>query len=492
VKMALWAGNVILKKLEIGAASALLSGMLAGLLATTADAATMAAKAPPASMAAMPHLTNDKITAKAVEILGKSVAFQTVVGKGQVPAYAAYLAGVLKAGGFAASDIEIRPMGETAVLIARYKGDGSKKPMLVLAHMDVVAADPKDWTRDPFKMVSENGYLFGRGVYDNKFNLSMAVETLVRLKAEGFKPKRDIILVLSGDEETNQDTARALAKQFPTAEFALNGDSGGGTLADNGQPIAYNLQAAEKTYADYEITFTNPGGHSSRPGKTNAIYDLAKAIDHISAYQFPAQSSELTREFFKVVGGHTPGDLGQAMLHFAANPEDKDAIARISTEPEYVGQIHTTCVATMLRGGHALNALPQSATVSVNCRIFPGVTVESVKQTLLKEVNMPGAKITVLGNPVVSDASPLRKDVLAAVRKAVDRRYPGIPIVPQMSVGASDSMFFRNAGIPCYGVEGDFMKPSDDFSHGLNERMPIATIDGALDHWHVILTELSK
>jgi acetylornithine deacetylase/succinyl-diaminopimelate desuccinylase-like protein len=341
-------------------------------------------------------------------------------------------------------------------------------------------------------MVSDKGYLFGRGVLDNKFDVSMVVETLARLKAEGFKPKRDIILVLSGDEETEMVTARLLAKRFPDAEFVLNDDAGGGTLSEDGKPVAYSLQAAEKTYADFDLTFTNPGGHSSRPNKTNAIYDLAKAIDHLAAYEFPVQSSELTREFFRVTGAHTPGDLGQAMLNFAKNPQDKDAIARINAEPEYIGQIRTTCVATMLRGGHALNALPQSATVSVNCRIFPGVAVDTIRATLEKVVDMPGVKVTVLDNPVASDASPLRRDVMAAVRKAVDRRYKGLAIVPQMSVGASDSIFFRNAGIPSYGVSGAFMKASDDYSHGLNERVPLATIDGALDHWHVVLTELAK
>lgn len=419
------------------------------------------------------------------------MGFKTVKGDGQVPAYAAYLAGVLKAGGFAAGDIDITPVGETATLVARYRGDGSKKPMLLLGHMDVVEARASDWVRDPFKMVSDKGYLFGRGVYDNKFDVSMIVETLVRLKAEGFKPKRDIILVLSGDEETDGQTARRLAQRFPNAEFVLNGDAGGGTLAEDGKPVAYNLQAAEKTYADFDITFTNPGGHSSRPNKTNAIYDLAKAIDHIAAYEFPVQSSELTREYFRVTGANTPGDLGQAMLEFAKNPQDKNAIARINAEPEYIGQMRTTCVATMLQGGHALNALPQKATVSINCRIFPGVAVDNIRATLEKVVNMPGAKVTVLGDPVASDASPLRKDVMAAVRKAVDRRYPGLPIVPQMSAGASDSIFFRNAGIPSFGVAGEFMKASDDLAHGLNERIPEATIDGTLDHWHVMLKELA-
>lgn len=433
-----------------------------------------------------------KLTAQATEILGKSVGFKTVEGEGQMPAYAAYLAGQLKAAGFADADITIERIGETATLVARYRGNGSKRPMLLSGHMDVVAAKREDWARDPFTMAADSGYLFGRGVADNKFDVSMMVATLMRLKQEGFKPSRDIILVLSGDEETEMATTQVLARKFPNAEFMLNSDAGGGLLGEDGKPIVYGVQAAEKTYADFEISFTNPGGHSSMPRKDNAIYDLAQAIGRIAAYQFPTQATELTRTYFRTTAKQTPGDLGKAMQRFADNPNDAEAVAAIAAEPEFVGKLRTTCVATMLKGGHALNALPQSATVSVNCRIFPGVAIEDVRATLAKVAADPDAKVAVLDKPVVSDASPLREDVMAAVRKAIDRRYPGLAIVPEMSAGATDSMHFRNAGIPCYGVSGLFMKASDEFAHGLNERVPTAAIPGALDHWHTLLTELGK
>jgi carboxypeptidase PM20D1 len=431
--------------------------------------------------------------AQAKEILGRAVAFQTVRGRGQVPDFARYLSDVLTAGGFAPDDVEIERFGETASLVARYRGAGKKRPMLLAAHMDVVEADPKDWERDPFTMVEEDGFFFGRGVLDNKFEIATMVTTLVRLKKEGFKPSRDIILVLTGDEETTMATTQALAKRFPTAEFLLNSDAGGGTYADaDGAPVNYAMQAAEKTYADFQIEVTNPGGHSSRPHKLNAIYELAGFLERLAAYQFPVQASELTRAAFRANAKRTPGALGEAMRRFAENPTDQNAIETLSADPEYIGQLRTTCVATMLGGGHALNALPQRAGAMVNCRIFPGVSVASVKAVLEGLVQSPRGSVTVLDNPVASDASPLRADVMAALRKAIDRRYPGLEITPSMSAGATDSLHFRNAGIPCYGVSAVFMRPKDDFTHGLNERVPVSNIAGSLDHWHVLLRELAR
>jgi len=432
-------------------------------------------------------------SAQALDILKRSVAFKTVAGQGQVPAYAAYLADVLKAAGFAADDIQIERRGETATLIARYRGaDASKKPILLAGHMDVVEAKAEDWARDPFTPVAENGYLYGRGVEDNKFDVSMMVATLARLKREGFKPGRDIILALSGDEETDMVTTRALAAELKGAELLLNGDAGGGMLGEDGKPMFYGLQAGEKTYADFEIGFTNPGGHSSRPTKKNAIYQLAQATSQIGAYQFPVQANELTRASLRAASAQTPGEIGQAMKRFADNPADTEAAAVLSADPEWIGQVRTTCVATMMNAGHARNALPQSATLSVNCRIFPGVSIDSVKQKLTEVVADPEAKITVVGDPTSSDASPLRADVMAAIRKAIDARQPGLPIVPSMSAGATDSLHFRAVGVPSYGVAGLFMKPSDAYAHGLNERIPLAAIDGALVQWHILLKELAK
>jgi carboxypeptidase PM20D1 len=452
-----------------------------------------------APLAALCLLTSAAATAapaetqkQAVEILGKSIAFRTVEGQGQVPAYATYLADVLTKAGYAPGDIQIDRMGETATFVARYRGTSSKKPILISAHMDVVEADAKDWTRDPFTMITDGDYHFGRGVEDNKFDLSMIIATMVRLKSEGFKPKRDIILAFSGDEETSQTTTQALAKKFAGAELVLNGDAGGGSLGDDNKPVAYYIQAAEKTYADFEISFTNPGGHSSRPTKENAIYSLARAIDKVAAYEFPVQKSSLTQAYFNETAARASADLSNAMKRFAANPDDKAAVAILSAQPEYVGQLRTTCVATMLKGGHAENALPQRASANVNCRIFPGVPVADVQAKLLDVIGDPSATIKLVSGGVVSDASPLRPDVMSALRKAVNKRNTGLSIVPSMSAGATDSLFFRNAGIPSYGVSGLYMKPSDVYAHGLNERVPVAAVDGALDHWHTLLTTLTR
>jgi acetylornithine deacetylase/succinyl-diaminopimelate desuccinylase-like protein len=431
---------------------------------------------------------------QALALLKASIGFQTVEGKHQVPAYADYLKSVLMKGGFSASDILFTPIGETGTLELTWKGsDPALKPIVISDHMDVVAADPKDWTRDPFKPVVEDGYVFGRGAIDDKFDDAVVITTLTALKQEGFKPRRTIILALSGDEEADMHTAQALARKLKGAEIVLNGDGGGGTLSEDGKPLLYGLQAGEKTYADFEISFTSPGGHSSRPGpvKDNPIYRVAKAIDHIAAYQFAPQSNELTMAYLGAMAKRTPGPLGDAMKRFAANPKDAEAAAMLSAEPEYVGQVRTTCVATMLNGGHALNALPQKATVSVNCRIFPGVKVPDIEATLKQVVADPDAQFTVLGNPTASDASPLSPMIMAAVKKAVAANQPGVEIVPSMSAGASDSLYFRAVGIPSYGVSGAFMKPSDDFAHGLNERSPVAAIPGALRQWHSLLTTLA-
>ena len=410
-----------------------------------------------------------------------------------MPAYADYLAGLLRNAGCAPEDVVVRPVGATATLTARYRGTGAKRPMLLSGHMDVVEADPKDWERDPFTMVEDKGYLFGRGVEDNKFDVSMMVATLIRLKAEGFRPARDIVLVLSGDEETTFDSTQTLADAHRDAELLLNSDGGGGTLGQDGAPIAYGVQAGEKTYADFDIIFTNPGGHSSAPTRDNAITDMAAAATRIGAYRFPVQSNELTRASFASEAKKTPGALGEAMRRFAANPDDSAAAATIAAEPWLVGQLGTTCVSTMANAGHARNALPQRAVLGINCRIFPGVPVESVRRTLETVIANPQAKVVLAGKTYESDASPLRPDVMAAVGKAVAAsRGKEVPIQPSMSSGATDSVIFRAAGIPSYGVSGLFQKPEDGFAHGLNERVPVRAIAPALTHWHVLITELAR
>ncbi|MEO8748507.1 MAG: M20/M25/M40 family metallo-hydrolase [Rhodanobacter sp.] len=448
-----------------------------------------------AGMGVAQAATTAETLPQTMEMLRHAISVPTVQGKGNVPAFAAYLADQLKAGGFAAADVQIIPVGETAALMARYRGTGKGKPIYLSGHMDVVAANPKDWTRDPFKLIEENGYLYGRGVADMKTGVVVLVQTLIRLKHEGFKPEHDLVLLLSGDEETDMASTRELAKRYHDAEFLLNADAGGGTLdPTTGKPSLYEIQAAEKSYADFNVALTSPGGHSSEPNPPkNPIYRLSSALEKVAGYQFPVMSDEITLASMKALGAHTPGAIGKAMSEFAANPKNAQAAAALSADPAYVGQIRTTCVATMINGGHALNALPQAANADINCRIFPGTPISSVQAALVKVINDPTAKITVVPPPpVTSPASPLRKEVVAAVTQAVHARFPGVEIVPGMSAGASDSMYFRNAGVPSYGIGAAFSKPNDTFAHGLNEKLPASEVAAGLDFWHSVLTQLAK
>jgi acetylornithine deacetylase/succinyl-diaminopimelate desuccinylase-like protein len=435
---------------------------------------------------------NDPATAKA--LLMKSVGFATVKGRGQVPAYADYLKSVLVEGGFAPGDIIIDKVGETANLHLIWKSAGKKPPMAIAGHMDVVEANPKDWIRDPFTAIEDGDYLFGRGVGDNKFDVSMVVTTLTTLKSQGFKPGRDVHLFLSGDEETEGVTAELQARVAKAAavDVMLNSDGGGGALDAAGKAKGYALSAAEKTYADYQLTVTNPGGHSSRPTMPNAIAQLAAATSLIDAYRFAPQFNDITRASLAADGRKTGGKVGAAMIAFSTNPADADAIAVLRIEPGLVGQIGTTCVPTMVTGGHAPNALPQKVILTVNCRIFPGVLVETVRAELEKVVADPAVKVVTGQQWVSTPASPLRPDVVAAVAKAVAASHPGIVPVPAMDAGASDSVYYRALGIPSYGVSGLFMRDSDVFIHGLNERIPVAAIAPALQHWRILLTELAK
>lgn len=451
------------------------------LVAAMACVAPSQAKAPSAAQ-----------VEQAKDILKRSIGYQTVEGRGRTVAYAEYLASVLKSAGYADSDIVITPMDGTATLEVTLKGTTDAKPILISAHMDVVEAKPADWERDPFTAVEENDYIYGRGAEDNKYDLSMIVATLARLKQEGFRPKRSIILAASGDEETAMKTTRALAKKLAGAEMVLNGDGGGGLLNAGSKPIVYTLQAGEKTYADFTVAFTDPGGHSSAPTPGNPIYRLSRAMTRLGEYRFPNMINELTRASLTAASKQVEGEVGAAMARYVANPQDSAAADVIASKPEYVGQIRTTCVATMVNAGHAENALPQRASANVNCRIFPGVSIQAVRDELTRVIADGSARISYDTDTTASDASPLRKDVVDAVTRAVRKRYPGLAVTPSMSAGATDSLHFRAAGIPSYGVSALFMRAEDGFAHGLNERVPVAGIPGALEQWHSVLTELGS
>ena len=456
-----------------------IAGILLGFCCFVSGAATAAA-------------TEAEIQAAKTTLMD-SVAIPTVAGRGEVPELAHYYAGKLEDSGFAAEDILITPMGETATLVARLRGrESSRPPILLIGHMDVVEANPADWARDPFVPVEENGYIFGRGVSDNKFDVAMMVTTLARLKREGYRPRQDLILALSGDEETTMATTRTLAEQFKGAEMVLNGDGGGGILGDDGKPRYYMMQAAEKTYIDIQLEFTSPGGHSSRPSKPNAITQLADALARLGAYDFPPRFSELTTASLTGMATQVRPELGAAMLRVLEEPDDIEALALIRNDPEYIGQIGTTCVATMVNAGHAPNALPQRAAANINCRVFPGVSLNEVLEELARVIADPAGTLTVTYQPTMSPASPLREDVMDAVAEAVYANYPDLPVIPVMSAYGTDCTHYRAAGTPCYGTAGLYMRPADEFTHGLNERIPVSAIPGALLHWDVLIRTLTR
>lgn len=438
---------------------------------------------------------------KALEIYRTMIGYRTAAGHGQVPAMAEYLAGEFRGGGFPDQDVHVVPFTvesgeEVAGLVVRYRGDGSSgaRPILLMAHMDVVDALPEDWERDPFTLVEEDGFLFGRGSMDDKFGVAMLTSTFLRLRAEGFVPSRDLVIAFTGDEETGMVSTRALVtdhRDLTDAEFALNADAGGGTLDEDGSPVVYYVQTAEKTYATFELTVRNPGGHSSTPRTDNAIYELAAALKNLESHRFPVRTNEATRLYLREMSSLTPGEVGEAMARLADDPDDARAAEILWHQPELVGITRTTCVATMLRAGHAENALPQSATATVNCRIFPGVEVAEVRETLRRVANTPDLEIRTLGDPRATPASPIREDVLAAVTAAVDALHPGTPVIPYQAPYATDGLEVRAAGIPTYGIMGLFMRDSDIFAHGLNERVPVRAFFEGLEYWKEVLTRLS-
>jgi acetylornithine deacetylase/succinyl-diaminopimelate desuccinylase-like protein len=465
-----------------------LSIMAAGLVLAVVAAAALAKSPAPAGAPAAER-------ARAREIFEHIVGIESSVGKGNVPAVANYLAGLFLAGGFPAADVRILPLGETASLVVRYRGSGrGGRPIDLIAHMDVVTANREDWQRDPFRLIEENGYFFGRGTSDVKQEVALITTTFLALKARGYVPTRDLIVAFSGDEETEGATAHDLVtthRDLVDAEFALNADGGGGVLAEStGKPQIFYLQGAEKSSVSYTLTTRNPGGHSSAPRADNAIYELADALKAVQRLQFPVQWNDWTLGDFKAAGALTPGPLGEAMTRFAANPKDEDAAGEISKNPAFVGRLRTTCVATRLSGGHANNALPQSAVATVNCRIFPGTSAEDVR-AVLREAVGSDVEVRQAEAAIVSDASPLRPDVVAAVTRAVEAADPGARVVPTQAAYATDGAVYRSAGIPTYGCGGVFIMDSEEFAHGLNERIRVGAFYDALTYWSVLIKSLA-
>lgn len=451
--------------------------------------------------------TTEQAMPEMMDMLRHAISVRTVKGNSEVPVLARYLADKLEAAGFPKSDVEIIPVDETvagkvvdrkAALVVRYPGTGTAKPIMLIGHMDVVAAtNPAAWIHPPFELAEDHGYLYGRGVADMKTGTVALVETFMRLKREGFKPKRTIILGLTGDEENLEDTTKVLAKRFNDVAYVLNADGWGGVYDAQLKPVIFNVDASEKSYVDFLLTTTSPGGHSSEPRPAqNAIYRMANALARVAAYQFPVQHNAITLASLKAIGERSQGPLAEAMREFAANPDDAKAAAVISADPAYTGQLRTTCVATELDAGDARNALPKRAVANVNCRVFPGVSFAAVQRQLASAIADPSVQISIEpsteGTEIPAPKSLPRADVMHAVKAAIHARFPGLGVGVEMINASSDCKHFMHAGVPCYGVAPAFAKPGDTGAHGINEKLLASEVPATLSYWHALLTTLAK
>ena len=442
-------------------------------LTTFVASATLLLAVVPAAASAQ-HIGRTKWDSTARDLFKELIEINTSESSGSTLKASQAMAARLKQAGFPDSDVVvIQQTDRKGNLIARLHGKNvTRKPILLLSHIDVVEAKEEDWTLPPFTFVEKDSTFYGRGVADDKDDSAMHLATLMRLRAEGYAGDRDIIVALTADEEggANNGVEYLLTKHRPLieAEYAFN-EGGGGRVRD-GKYLSHDIQASEKKYVDFRLETTNPGGHSSRPSKDNAITQLSAALLKVGAYDFPVKLNEITRTYFERSAAITPGAMGEAMQALAKDPANARAIATLSSDPAYNSQLRTSCVATMLEGGHAPNALPQRARANVNCRILPDATTEEVQAALVKVVNDTGVKISTDRAARNSPPSPLTRELMGEIERVTSEMWPGVPVIPTMSTGATDGLYLRNAGIPVYGVTGFFY--TDTFAHGMNERIP--------------------
>ena len=434
---------------------------------------------------AVPARPQDPSQLRFHDLFKDLVETNTTLSAGDCTLAAQKMAAHLKAAGYPDADLKIFvPDGhpkEGGLIAILHGSDPQAKAILLLAHVDVVEAKREDWTRDPFKLVEEDGYFYARGVSDMKAQATIWVDNLIRYREEQFQPKRTIKLALTCGEETNSalNGAGWLTKNERSAidaEFALT-EGVDGDLDANGKKFALEVLAAEKTSQNFTFTATNAGGHSSRPVPDNAIYHLVRAVDRVSHYEFPVQLNDANRAYFtgmsKIVGGAN----GAAMLAIVKNPQDAAATATLDKNTDWHAMLRTTCVATLLNAGHATNALPQRAAANINCRIFPGVSRETILAQLTKIADDSTVTITIpeVRGPVANPA-PLTPQILDSIKKLANEMWPGIPVIPTLEPGATDAQFLNPAGIPTYGITGIFSDPDGGHIHGLNERVRIASV----------------
>jgi len=434
----------------------------------------------------------------ALDIYKELVEINTVTETGDTARAAEAMAARLRAAGFAGSDVQVfTPAARKGNLVARLRGTGARKPILLLAHLDVVPARREDWSVDPFKLIEKDGYFCARGSIDDKFMAAAFVESLVRYKQEGYTPDRDIIVALETDEEILDRDALGIQwllknhRELIDAEFALN--EGGSVGLKKGKPIRNSVQTSEKVSLSYKLEVSNRGGHSSLPTKDNAIYHLAEGLARLSKFIFPFKLNETTRAYFERIaefeGDQTAADIRSVI---SGHPDPASlSLVRLSANPAYNAQLRTTCVATMLEGGHAYNALPQVARAIINCRIMPGELVDEVKATLVQVLADDQISVTQIGEPVLSAPSALQDEVMGAIEKVSAEFWPGTPIVPIMSAGATDGSYLRNAGIPTYGHSGLASDVDDVRIHGRDERVLVKSVFDGQEYLYRLVKVLS-
>jgi acetylornithine deacetylase/succinyl-diaminopimelate desuccinylase-like protein len=435
------------------------------------------------------------------DIFKQLVEINTTDSVGNVTTASEAMAQRFRDAGFPESDLHILgPNDRKKNLVVRLHGSGKHKPLLLIGHLDVVEARREDWTTDPFQFVEKDGYYYGRGTQDMKDGDAIMATTLIRFKKAGFVPDRDIILALTADEEggtsNGVDWLIKNHRELIDAEFVLNHD-GGGILSEKDKPQFMTVDASEKLYADYQLTVTNPGGHSSLPTPDNAIYHLADGLARLEHYQFPFELTNITRAYYERMTKIATGDRAVDMQAILKNPPDMAAVARLSKDPIDNSIMHTTCVPTRLSGGHANNALPQTAQANVNCRILPGHPPEEIRQELEKVLADPKISVKELGaiggvlNRKAYPPPPLRPDLFQPLEKVTDSMWPGLPVIPDMATGASDGIYTNAAGMPTYCVSGEAIDRDDIRAHGKDERVRVEAFHRAVEFYYKFLKALT-
>jgi acetylornithine deacetylase/succinyl-diaminopimelate desuccinylase-like protein len=448
--------------------------------------------------AAVPALAQQQQQQLARDIFKELIEINTTDSVGSTTVAANAMAKRLLDAGFPKADVVVLgPNDRKGNLVARIHGTGAAKPILFIGHLDVVEALRSDWTTDPFKFVEKDGYFYGRGTQDMKVNDAILVTTFIRLRKSGFKPDRDLILALTADEEGGKsngvDWLLKNHRDLINAAFVLNADSGGVDL-EHGKPVTFNVEATEKLYGDYLLTATNPGGHSSLPGPDNAIYHIADALTRLQAYTFPFSLNPVTRAYLSRMSELESGQTAADMKAILKNPPSLAAMKRLSQTPKYNATLRTTCVATRLSGGHANNALPQTASANVNCRILPSFSREEIRQQLIQIVHDPKVTVRYVNDAgEVRDTAPaakgvppteLQPEVIKPLTKVVAEMWPGVPVMPVMETGASDGKYTSEADLPTYGINGIAIDIDDVRAHGKDERVGVDSYYRGVEFYH--------